>query len=209
MFEREFLVSYGHGGNLGRFRAAAEYQRDDRVVVRSPRGLEIGTVLAAAATPVSGMELSGEIVRAAAIEDEAVVATHQDRASAILNDAHQSAQASGLPLMFLDGEVLFDGRAAILQAVHWADCDASGLFEGLSRKHGLLVKLADLTSTPSKGGCPTCGAEKSGCDSCGTGGGCSSGSCSKGSVKSADDLTAYFAGLRKQMETTVARVSLH
>ena len=43
----------------------------------------------------------------------------------------------------------------------------------------------------------------------GSGGGCSTGSCSKGSVKSADELTAYFAGLRKQMEGSAARVSLH
>src|SRR5262249_31111795 len=121
---------------------------------------------------------------------------------------HKAAESRGLPLLFLDGEILLDGRNAILQAVHWADCDATPLFEELSHRHGLLVKLADLTTTPKAGGCPTCGAEKPGCESCGTGG-CSSGSCSRGSVKSADDLTAYFAGLRRQMETTTARVSLH
>ena len=106
MFESEFLVKYGHGGYLGRFRAAAEYRRDDRVIVRSPRGVEIGTVLATAATQIAGIEPSGEILRTAASEDETAATAHQDRASAILNDAHQSAEAIGLPLMFLDGEVL-------------------------------------------------------------------------------------------------------
>ena len=45
---------------------------------------------------------------------------------------------------------------------------------------------------------PSCGSN------CGSGGGCGSGcgSCSRGAVKSADDLTAYFLGLRTQMEAT-------
>jgi hypothetical protein len=54
-------------------------------------------------------------------------------------------------------------------------------------------------------GKPDCGSG-SGCTSCGTGGGCSTESCSRGAVKSAEDLTAYFADLRAKME---ARTSLH
>jgi hypothetical protein len=208
MPDRDYLVSYGQGGFLGRFRTAADYCRDDRVVVRSPRGIEIATVLGMAPNGQMALESDGEILRSATDDDEAAASRFRDRIVTILDDAHKSAEARGLPLLFVDGEILLDGRDAILQAVHWADCDATALFEDLSRRHGLLVKLADLTATPKAGGCPTCGADKQGCDSCGTGG-CSSGSCSKGSVKSADELTAYFAGLRKQMEATAARVSLH
>jgi hypothetical protein len=208
MSDRDYLVSYGQGGYLGRFRSAADYCRDDRVVVRSPRGVEIATVLGAAPSGQMTIEAGGEILRSATVADEAAAALRLDQVVTLLEDAHQLAETRGLPLLFLDGEILLDGRDAILQAVHWADCDATLLFEELSHRHGLLVKLADLTSTPKPGGCPTCGADKQGCDSCSTGG-CSSGSCSSGSVKSADELTAYFAGLRKQMEATAARVSLH
>jgi hypothetical protein len=208
MPERDYLVSYGQGGYLGRFRATADYCRDDRVVVRSPRGVEIATILGTAPTGPIAVEAGGEILRSATQADESAAAACRDKVVTILDDAHKSAEARRLPLLFLDGEILIDGRDAILQAVHWAECDATPLFEELSRRHGLLVKLADLTTAPKVGGCPTCGAEKQGCDSCGTGG-CSSGSCSKGSIKSADELTAYFAGLRAQMEATAARVSLH
>jgi hypothetical protein len=209
MSELEYLVNYGHGAFLGRFRAAGVYRRDDAVVVRSARGVELGTVLERA---VSGsVDPAGEVLRAAGADDRAVAGRCRDRAESILADAEAAAAEYGLPLLFLDGEVLLDGSQAILQAVHWADCDATPLFTELSAKYGLAVKLADLTATPkpAAGGCATCGAEKSGCDSCGTGGGCSTGSCSKGSVKSADELTAYFAGLRKQMEAATDRVSLH
>jgi hypothetical protein len=127
-----------------------------------------------------------------------------------LADAEAVAAKLALPLLFLDGEILLDGSQAVLQAVHWADCDATPLFEQLSVRHGVPVQLADLTTAPKAPAavCESCGEEKSGCDSCGTGGGCSTGSCSKGSVKSADDLTAYFAGLRKQMDAAAGRVSL-
>jgi len=208
--DREYLVTYGRTGFLSRFRAAGPYYRDDRVVVRSARGVELGTVLAEAERPV-GPDIAGEIVRPATPEDDATADRQRERLTAVLADAQAEAETLGLPLLFVDGEILLDGREAILQAVHWTDCDATPLFEALSTRHQLLVKLADLTATPKPtgGGCAVCGAEKSGCDSCGTGGGCSSGSCSRGSVKSAEDLTAYFAGLRQQMEAVSARVPIH
>jgi len=204
-----YLVNYGQAGYLGRFRAASDYRRDDRVVIRTARGVELGTVLGEAG-PL-GPDPAGEVVRSATANDEEIARQSRDRTATILAEAQSLTDSLGLPLQFLDGEILLDGREAILQAVHWAECDATHVFEQLSARHGLLVKLADLTAQPKPAAkaCETCGAEKSGCDSCGTGGGCSSGSCSKGSVKSADDLTAYFAGLRQQMETTAARVSLH
>ncbi len=206
MSEFEYLVTYGQGAYLGRFCAAAAYGRGDRVVVRTDRGVESGTVLERATTPT--VAALGEVLRPVTAEDEATTATHREQIAAILADAESVAADRGLPLLFLDGEILLDGSQAILQSVHWADCDATPLFEALSARHGLTVKLADVTAAPVKG-CPTCGAEKSGCDSCGTGGGCSSGSCSSGSVKSAAELTSYFAGLRRQMEAATARVSLH
>ena len=207
MTEFEYLVTYGQGAYLGRFRAAAEYRRDDRVVVRTDRGVEAGTVRERASSAT--ITLAGDVLRPLTPEDDAAAERHRAQLVTILAGAEAGAAKLGLPLLFLDGEVLLDGSQAILQAVHWADCDATPLFADLSARHGMTVKLADLTSAPqSATGCATCGAEKSGCDSCGTGGGCSTGSCSKGSVKSADELTAYFAGLRQQMDAAAGRVSL-
>jgi hypothetical protein len=204
------LVAYGHAGFLGRFRSAVQLRREDRVVVRTVRGVELGTVLGETAHGVTGPDSAGEVLRVATAEDDAAASRLASRAAAIVADAQAAAEALGLPLLFLDGEVLLGGPA-VLQAVHWADCDATPLFEQLSARHGLPVQLADLTATPKPAAhvCEACGDEKSGCDSCGTGGGCSTGSCASGAVKSADELTAYFAGLRRQMEAAAARVSLH
>jgi cell fate regulator YaaT (PSP1 superfamily) len=207
MCEHDYLVSYGLGGYLGRFRSSMGLTRDDRVVVRTLRGIEIGMVLGRAPEINSSFDSGGEVVRVASHVDVANAASLQERAGQILNATIDAASA--LPILFLDCEILLDGNDAILHAVHWAECDVTPLIEELSQRTGLAIKVADLTTTPKQGGCSVCGAEKSGCDSCGTGGGCSSGSCSRGSIKNADDLTAYFAGLRKQMEAADQRVSLH
>ena len=106
------------------------------------------------------MFAAGEVLRPVTAADEAAAARHQERLAAILADAEPGRRGPGLPLLFLDGEVFLDGSQAILQAVHWADCDATPLFEELSARHGLPVKLADLTAAPAKSGCGSCGAER-------------------------------------------------
>jgi hypothetical protein len=208
----QYLVNYGLGGFLGRFRSEAAFARDDRVVVRSARGLEAGTVLAETSDRGAGLAEAGEIVGSLSDEDAARLESDRLAVGRLLAAAQAEADARGLPLTFIDGEILLNGTEAILQAVHWDDCDATPLFEALTASHGLAVKLADLTTAPTppaNGGCGTCGADGGGCSSCGTGGGCATGSCSRGSVKTTDEMTAYFAGLRRQMEASAVRVPLH
>src|SRR5689334_13837221 len=112
MSEFEYLVTYGRGAYLGRFRAAAIYRRDDRVVVRSDRGVELGTVRERATN--SAVFAAGDILRPTTADDEAAAAQQQERVVPILADAERAAGARGLPLLFLDGEVLLDGSQAIL-----------------------------------------------------------------------------------------------
>jgi hypothetical protein len=170
------------------------------VVLRGPRGIEIGEVLVATDTPA---EAEGEIVRllsaADAVECERLRALGQQLLAAACD------RAGTLPLAFLDAEVTLD-RTVILHTVAWESCEADGLLEELSREFGVEVRLLDLSRTPTiaesrSAGCgkPDCGATTGGCTSCGSGG-CSTGSCARGSVKSSVELSAYFSDLRQKME---------
>ena len=124
-----------------------------------------------------------------------------------------------MPLTFLDVEVLLDCSAAVLHALPWGECDADPLFGALSARFGLSVRLLDVSRAPvakeptvEPKGCTSCGtAGKGGCSSCGTEkSGCSTGGCSRGAVKTADELTGYFADLRQKMEAqTTHRLPLH
>jgi hypothetical protein len=204
-----YLVQYGKSGFVGRFRPAdAEpHARGERVVVRSRRGLELGTVLCEPADRFDAPD-DGDLVRRAA-DDEA--GPGEARASELLAAAQARAGELGLPLAIVDAEILLDG-SAVLHGLPWAECDATALFEELSARFGGPVRLLDLSRGPVANdepahGCgkPGCGSESGGCSSCGTGGGCSTGSCSRGSAASADDLTAYFRDLRAKMEQHVNR----
>src|SRR3954454_22632069 len=114
MSEIEYLVTYGQGSFFGRFRAVGNFLRDEAVVVRSDRGEEFGIVREHARN--GSIALVGDIVRRPTYTDHEVGQQHRDRVPAILVDAQRSADAAGLPLLFLDGEILLDGSQAILSA---------------------------------------------------------------------------------------------
>lgn len=201
------LIHYGRSGFVGRFRSDALVPRGERVVIRSPRGLEVGTVLCDAAG-----EPDGDLLRVVTAADEAALG----RAEALGRDLLAAAAATELPITVVDAEVSLDAAAAVLHGLPWGACDADPLLAGLSDRFGLAVRLFDLSRVPGAepepepAGCgkPGCGSEGGGCSSCGTGG-CSTGSCSRGSVQKPEQLTSYFADLRHKMEAAgVARTPL-
>ncbi|MFO0799605.1 MAG: hypothetical protein U0804_19210 [Gemmataceae bacterium] len=203
------LVRYGRPGYVGRFRVSVEAERGASVVLRGPRGLELGTVLCAADRS-GGIDDEGELLRVVTAADEAAA----DRAAALARDLLTAAAelAAGLPVAFPDAEVALDGAAAVLHALPWAGCDLDAVLVALSERFDLPVRLLDLSRTPTNPDPPepatSCGKPDCGSGGCGTGGGCATGSCSRGAVKSAAELTAYFADLRGKMEAA-ARVPLH
>jgi hypothetical protein len=206
MLQTDYLVRYGRSGFVGRFRdtAGREFARGAAVAVRSPRGLEPGEVLAPATRFDVGSvgDLAGPHIESPALSVEAEIL------------AAAQAVLAAMPVAVLDCEVLLD-PVAVLHVAAWDACDLTPILDDLSIRFGLDVRVHHLGAEPKPipdppSGCgkPDCGSGNGGCDSCGTGGGCSTGSCSRGAVKSAADLTAYFAGLRQQMEAA-GRVPLH
>ena len=215
------LVQFGRSGFVGRFTSSAEHVRGERVIVRGPRGVEPGVVLCEPGDRfTTTLSSEGELLRAATAEDDATVAAFPAREAELLSAATGAAAERGFPLTFVDAELTLDGRL-ILHGLAWDECDATPLFADLSARFNLSVRLLDLSRAPvavdpkQSDGCgkPDCGAGSGGCSSCGTDGekaGCSTGSCSRGAVKSAEELTSYFADLRRKMEAAeVTRTPLH
>ncbi len=210
MDSAEYLVSYGQSGDFSRFRSVSpdRYQRGDRVLVRSPQGLEVGVVMCPA-TAAHGRYLSapaaGDLLRPLTEEDEHTLERLRERGQRIFEDAHRLAGELNIPVAILDVDVLFDGRQAVLYHLRRADCDYRPLVRALAKKHDLLLTMQNLVlpTDPSAGeddhGCgrPDCGRSAGGCSSCSSGG-CSSGSCGAGLGK--ETVAAYLAGLRQPTE---------
>jgi hypothetical protein len=209
----EYLVQYGRPAFVGRFlTTCGPFDRGDRVVIRSPRGVECGTVLCEPTASLGATvgQADGDVIRRVCRDDLSRLEKHVELGTALIAAAERLAGACGMPVAILDAEVLHDGRAAVLHTVAWDDADLTPILNALGEELALTVLLHDSGRTPvakdgpeSRGcGKPGCGSEGGGCTSCRTGGGCSTGNCSHGSVKTADELTAYFADLRLRMETS-------
>lgn len=214
-----YLVQYGRAGFVGRFtNFPAGMDRDTRVVVRGPRGIELGLVLCPIEAEHSGAldpAAGGELLRVATDDDLATASERERFALTLLADAEHRAGAVGLPITFLDAEVMLDCSAAILHTLPYEPCDGDSFLAELSLHSGVPLRMYDVARLPTASDPPepstACGSSGCGsgsCSSCGSkAGGCSSGGCSRGHVKTSDELTAYFADLRTQMESR--RTPLH
>jgi cell fate regulator YaaT (PSP1 superfamily) len=205
----EYLVSHGKSGAFGRFVADVpmSLERGARVVIRSARGQEIGSVLCPANArhgQYLGESPPGKLLRRTTAEDELVLVQQADLSRSIFDDSQKLARQWNLPIEILDVEILLDGSSAILQFLGQEDADFTQFIDALTIRHRVPVHLENLAlpqehHEETHGGCgkPDCGRLDGGggCTTCGSDtGGCSS--CGGGKV----DMKAYFAHLRTKME---------
>ena len=200
--EREYVISYGRLGDLGRFRPTnpLHCRRGDLAVVRSHRGVEVGQVLCPA-TPRHARflpdALAGTLLRLATQDDERAADQARRRGHEVFEEARRRAETLALPMEVIDAEVLLDNDHVVLHFVRWTEGDLRELVSALSTHFSMHVLLQDLTRADTA-------HEKNGCGDCGSGG-CGSGGCGSGgcatcsSGAKADDVRAYFAELREKM----------
>ena len=202
-----YLVSHGKSGGLGSFTTQVPclLRRGDRVIIDSPRGREVGTILCPAnirQARILGAVASGAILRPFAPADEITLLRTRALEERLFEAGRRLAKAQVLPMEILDVDVLLQDRA-ILQFVGTEDTALDAFVQSLSQTFQLDIRLENLAQAPEveeeSHGCgkPDCGkAEGGGCSTCSTGGGCSS--CGTG----ATDIRPYFAHLRAQLEAT-------
>lgn len=190
-----YWAGYGRTGFLGIFEGEGHFNRGAGVEIQSPRGREVATIL----------ERVDERFTKHLPADGTIFGT----TDAVIDPATElcklaEASAASLPVLVADAERLLDGTL-ILHVMPWDDVDLTEWVEELSARFQCKVMLLNLATLPKEKVANGCG--KPGCGD-GGGGNCGSGcgTCSKGSVKNADELTEYFLNLRKQME--VGRTSL-
>jgi cell fate regulator YaaT (PSP1 superfamily) len=200
----EYLVSFGHAGEIGRFAAGLQLscRRGDRVVVRGAQGLLLGTVVCDATSRHAQMLTDatvGELLRVATAEDRAIEKQVRERSQRLFDDARRLTVEQALPLEILDVEIQLDGHRVTLYFLRYAECDERPLVAALSKKYEVMVALRDLALPAGATACgkPDCGNSGGGCTSCSSGGGCGTGC---GSPKLTADVREYFSGLREKME---------
>ena len=160
-------------GQVGRFAAvdAVRYPRHSRVIVRTRRGLEVGSVLTEPDDRDDGRTFAdGDILRGMTVEDdllEARLETHRHEAyeaCASLLAEHR------LPAVLVDVEHLFDGQGLFFYFLGEVPPELESYTGRLAETYEAKVQFRKFTETLIEGCGPGCGTEEAkgqgGCDAC-------------------------------------------
>jgi hypothetical protein len=147
------------------------------MVVRSRRGVEIGSIMREAAPDHARLLAGtyvGEILRPADADDLANADRLQHKAEGLFERGRRIGASLRLPIEIFDAEILLDGQSGILYVHRSDDCDPRRLLDALSECERLAVTMHDLGPAPSPtaadtivfGSCSGGGCGEGGCGSC-------------------------------------------
>jgi cell fate regulator YaaT (PSP1 superfamily) len=170
---RYHLVRVGAMGQVGRFAAvdAVRYPRRSRVIVRTRRGLEVGSVLTEPDDGDDGRAFAdGDILRGMTVEDDLLEARlEQHRHEAYTACASLLAEHK-VPTVLVDVEHLFDGQGLFFYFLGDVPAEVETFTGGLVEAYETKVQFRKFTDTLIEGCGPGCGTEEAkgqgGCDSC-------------------------------------------
>lgn len=166
------LVRYGLLGHVGRFAAvdALRYPRRTRVVVRSPRGLEVGEVLAGPEQQAAAPDLDGQILRRMTVQDELLEARLERRRHEAFDACSTLLAEARVDAALVDVEHLFDGEGLYFYFLGDPPPQATGITRQLAEAYEAAVEFRKFADTLSEGCGPGCGTEEAkgqgGCATC-------------------------------------------
>ena len=179
---RGHTVRVGALGNVGRFMTvdAVRYPRGSRVIVRTARGLEIGTVLTAPEALFDAANNStynaepvfcdGELLRGMTVEDELLSARLERNREAAYEACSQRVAVLGLDAVLMDVEHLFDGQTLVFYFLGETDATLAAIIDQLAETYDAQAQFRAFADAVATGCGPDCGTDAAtGCGSCSTG----------------------------------------
>jgi cell fate regulator YaaT (PSP1 superfamily) len=166
------LVRYGLLGHVGKFAAvdALRYSRRSRVVIRSPRGLEVGEVLAEPGEDGSLDAADGQILRRMSVQDDLLEARLERRRHEAFAACQRLLNEAAVPAALVDVEHLFDGEGLFFYFLGDPPEQAHDITRRLAETYEAAVEFRKFAETLTEGCGPGCGTEEAkgqgGCASC-------------------------------------------
>ncbi|KAA5542542.1 hypothetical protein FYK55_13440 [Roseiconus nitratireducens] len=161
-------------GSLGEIRlgsALAPLERGRRVVVRSPRGVEIAEVASEcrrtgpSLSPPGGDALGPRyrILRPTTVSDELLVRRLERYKRDAIESCRRRLQEANCGATLLDVDQLFDGGTLVLHFVGHLDPVAQEIADRVAAEYESIVRTNHLAELISAGCGPACGTDQSGC----------------------------------------------
>ncbi len=173
------LVRIGALGQIGQFvpRDAMHLRRGARVICRSDRGLEIGTVLTAVRETSSMRKHDGTILRTATVEDELLWTRIEKHRSSAYQECQRLLDERDVSAALIDIELLFDGQSIYFYFLGTVTQEVEQLTAELAQVYEARVQLRQFSEAMTQGCGPDCGTEEAagcgqGCGSCAIAGAC-------------------------------------
>ena len=159
-------------GNVGRFRAVEPvlFERNMRVICRTPRGLELGEVLAQVES-VQSDACDGELLRQVAVEDDLLLARLDKNRNAAFEACCELLHECQIDNVLLDVEQLFDGSSLYFYFLGDVSPELESLTTELAVRYDSQVRFSQFAEAVVAGCGPDCGTESAA-------GQCSQGGCS-------------------------------
>ncbi|MCC9654242.1 hypothetical protein [Rhodopirellula halodulae] len=160
-------VRIGFAGDVFAARSSRAIQRGRRVLVRTPRGVELAEILSTCDdTPPTSLE----VLRPTTPNDDLLIERLQRHKVRAVRECQSILSESESTAVLLDVDQLFDGGTLVLHFLGEPDALGRELTDAIVRRYEAEVKSIELSDLMQTGCGPGCGtAEASGC-----GGGCSS-----------------------------------
>jgi hypothetical protein len=168
----QHFVRVGVLGSVGRFAAAdrQRYARGARVICRTPRGLEVGQVLAPVELHETPAAPDGALLRRVTTQDDLLLARLEKNRDEAYQACASRLAERGLSAVLVDVEHLFDGQSLYFYFLGETTPELDALTSELADVYEAKAQLQKFADTLTAGCGPHCGTE--------AGGGCGTSGCS-------------------------------
>lgn len=170
----QFFVRIGALGEIRLARALAPLQRGQRVVVRSPRGIELAEVVSQRQNEgeIAGGDASAyRILRPTSTTDELLISRLARYKRDAIETCRERLRQLGSEVTLLDVDQLLDGGTLLMHFLGTLDDAAQEIAGEIAQKYESIVRTNHLSELLREGCGPECGTT-AGCGSQGACGGC-------------------------------------
>ena len=152
------LVRVGVLGQVGRFRSADSnrYGRGTRVVCRTTRGVEVGSVLAVDDRGTPNLD-DGTLLRRVTTEDDLLLVRLEKNRNEAYDACVQELEQQGVSATLMDVEQLFDGSSLYFYFLGSVPEGIETLTHQLAEAYESQVQFRKFTETVTAGCGPDCG----------------------------------------------------
>jgi cell fate regulator YaaT (PSP1 superfamily) len=164
---QSYFVRIGSLAEVSVAFGSAAYCRDDRVIVRTDSGLQLGHVIGPCREPASADSNQIRILRRTNDDDDLLIRRLNRHKRTAIERCRERLRESGSDCVLLDVEQMLDGQTLVMHFLGEVDQTAQRISQEIVEQYESVVRTRHFAKLLREG----CGPE------CGTNGNCATGGC--------------------------------